>query len=195
MLVPMVSASSSRGRSRRDIVLCAASRVGSSPANCRGNDQSRTNPATRSAMVCLNFIVRSFRSISRPRCGACAPHEQRGGSARCSRSGHAADQQSQLDSRKDRAHRRVPAWRTLAARRQVAASSGAAGIAQTDRHNRNATLVVENLAIESEPFAQPVAAAVVERDPGLVHPRSRRLADDQQPGRGSSTQDRSRPLR
>jgi hypothetical protein len=81
---------SSRGWSRRDIVLCAASRVGSSPANCRGNDQSRTNPATRSATVCLNFMVRSFRSISRPRCGACAPHEQRGGSARCSRSGHDA---------------------------------------------------------------------------------------------------------
>jgi hypothetical protein len=45
MLVPIVSASSSRGRSCRDIVLCAASRVGSPPANCRGRDQSRRNHA------------------------------------------------------------------------------------------------------------------------------------------------------
>src|SRR5947209_15539082 len=65
--------------------------------------------------------------------------------------GVTADEQSQLDSRKGRAQRHVPARCALAARWQVAAPGISAGITQTDRHYRNATLVVESLPIESEP--------------------------------------------
>src|SRR5207244_12247448 len=73
--------------------------------------------------------------------------------------GVAADEQNQPDSRKGRAQRRVPAWRTFAARRQVRAPGVAAGIAHTDRYDRDAAFAVGHFAIESEPFAQPVAAA------------------------------------
>ena len=51
MLVPTVSASSSRGRSLRDSVLFAASDRELSPASCRGKDQSAKNPRTVSAKL------------------------------------------------------------------------------------------------------------------------------------------------
>jgi hypothetical protein len=84
----------------------------------------------------------------------------------------------------------VPTRRAFTARREVAAPGIAAGIAKTDRHDRDARLVVKSLAIEGQPFAQPVAAAIIERKAGIVDPRPRRLADDKQPGRRSAAQDR-----
>jgi len=82
----------------------------------------------------------------------------------------ASDQQGQLYCREERTQPRVPTRRALGARRQVAASDVAAGIAQTDGHDRYSIFVVKGGAIEGEPLAQSVAAAIVEREAGLVHP-------------------------
>ena len=61
--------------------------------------------------------------------------------------------------------------------------------------NLGPALVVELVAVEPEPVAQPVAAPVVEGEPGLMHPRPRRLADDEQPRRRAPAHDRPRPER
>lgn len=93
----------------------------------------------------------------------------------------AADQQGQLDLGEIRAQSWMPERRAFRPRRQIPAARIAAGIAETHTHNRDAGLVVEGVAVEHEPLAQPVAAPVVEGKPGFVHPRAGRLADDQKP--------------
>src|SRR5574337_1614785 len=67
----------------------------------------------------------------------------------------------------------------LLSRRQVARRP-LAGIAKTHRHERDPFRVIKSFLVDAEPVAQLVAALVVERDAGLVHLASRRLADDQQ---------------
>ena len=55
--------------------------------------------------------------------------------------------------------------------------------------------MIEGVAVEAEPQAQPVAALVVKGQPGLVHPDARRLADDQEPRLGPAAHDRARAER
>src|SRR5215813_11455265 len=71
----------------------------------------------------------------------------------------------------------------------------ATGIAEPHRHQSDTRLVIKELAADAEPIAQPVAAAVVEGEPGLVHAGAGRLADDQQTGRGQTAHDGARAER
>src|SRR3546814_16612821 len=64
--------------------------------------------------------------------------------------------------------------RAFRPRRAVAAARVTTGIAETHRHDGDARLVVEDIAIKAEPLPQLVAAAVIPRDAGLVHLRARR---------------------
>src|SRR5690349_23152784 len=76
MLVPTLSACSSRGRRVLDCVLCAAVVKGFSPAICFGSDQSRTNPATRAPMLRLGRRRRRSEAIG---CGSSEIDAVRGG--------------------------------------------------------------------------------------------------------------------
>jgi len=91
-----------------------------------------------------------------------------------------ADEQRQLHLLHLREQLLVPQLGAFPARRQVAALSSA-GVAVAHRHDRHARGVVEHLALDAEPAAQLVAAAVVPRYAGLVHREAGRLADDEQP--------------
>src|SRR5438876_1184266 len=98
----------------------------------------------------------------------------------------AADEQGELDGREEREQLGVPQRCTFAARRQIAAFAIAAGVAKSHRRDRYPSLVVKGFAIERQPRTEPVTAAVVEGEAGLVHPRSGGLADDQKPCGGPS---------
>src|SRR5262249_1295877 len=89
----------------------------------------------------------------------------------------------------------LPERRAFLARRQVAAALVAPGIAEAHRHDRDTALVVEALAVDAEPSAQHVAAAVVEGEAGRVHLGAGRLTDDHDPGRKAAAHDRPRPER
>ena len=82
----------------------------------------------------------------------------------------------------------------LLRRAQEAGLAVAAGIAEGHSEDCHLRLVVEGLAIDREPRAQAVTAAVVERQPGLGHPPARRLADDQEPRRGPTALPPSEPV-
>lgn len=89
-----------------------------------------------------------------------------------------ANEHRELDLRHVRKQAIEPQLRAFAPRRQIAARP-AAGIAQAHRHDRNASLVVEVLGVDAHPVAQSFAAAVIPRDTARVHPRTRRLANDE----------------
>jgi len=99
-----------------------------------------------------------------------------------------------LANAKRRAQQGMPCRRAFRPRRVIAALT-AARIAEAHAHDRDAALVVEPVAVEPQPVPEPVAAAVVERQAGLMHPRAGRLGDDQQPGAATGPDDRPRPER
>jgi len=85
-------------------------------------------------------------------------------------------------------HFPVPSRCTFRPRRQITPFEIAAGVAEAHWHNRHSVLIVKCVAVDCQPVAQALTAAVIERQTGFVHPRSRRLADDYEPGRWSTSQ-------
>src|SRR3546814_10744678 len=61
----------------------------------------------------------------------------------------------------------APRRRAFRARRQIAGFAGA-GKAETHRHDRDLSRVVEHVARNAEPAPQPLAAGFVERHAGFV---------------------------
>src|SRR3546814_1543033 len=82
-----------------------------------------------------------------------------------------SDLEGQAEIRQERQQSRMPERRAFRPGRPVAARGLHARVAEAHGHDRDQILVVEGLTIEAEPVAQPIAAAVVPRDAGLVHPR------------------------
>jgi hypothetical protein len=78
-------------------------------------------------------------------------------------------------------HFPVPARCTFRPRWQIAPFEISAGVAKAHRHDRHSILVVKRIAVDCQPVAQTLAAAVIEREASLVHPGSRRLAGNQEP--------------
>src|SRR5258708_36092606 len=85
--------------------------------------------------------------------------------------------------------------RTFSPRSAIAGVGIVAGETETHRHDGHGGLVVEGLAVEPDPVAQPIAARVVERKARVVHADPRRLADDRKTGRYTRPKHRAHALR
>jgi len=99
-----------------------------------------------------------------------------------------ADEEREADLGEEGTQASMPKRRTFPARWHVAAFGVASGIAEADRHDCHAGLVVKGSTIERQPLAQPVAAAVIKRKPALVGAKPWRLTDNQDPRRWSAAQ-------
>ena len=87
-----------------------------------------------------------------------------------------------------------PQWGAFATRRPVAARR-TARVTQTHRDDGHTISVVEAFGVDTHPFAQSLAAAVVPRNAARMHPRTRRLANDQDRCRGTGLKHWARPHR
>jgi len=105
-----------------------------------------------------------------------------------------ADEQRQLDLLHLREQPVVPELGALPARRQVAALA-ATRVAVAHRHDGHARGFVEHRAVDAEPAAKLVAAAVVPWHARLVHREAGRLPNDQQPGARAGLHHGARPQR
>jgi hypothetical protein len=97
-------------------------------------------------------------------------------------------EEREFDCGEERAQSGMPQRCAFTARRQVCALGIAPGIAETYGHDCHPALVVEDCAIERQPYAQSVTAAVVKRKPALMGANSWRLTDDQELGGWSTAQ-------
>src|SRR5262249_7487329 len=107
----------------------------------------------------------------------------------------AADEQGQLDCGEKGKQPRVPARRAFGAGRQVAPRAGAARVGECPPKERQSALRVESFMTRREPCPEPITAAVVERQPGVVHSPAWRLTDDQEACGGETAHDRARTER
>src|SRR3972149_9546371 len=83
----------------------------------------------------------------------------------------------------------MPEWRAPRARGEIAGSARA-GITESGGHDGDEPIVVKLLRRELQPVTQRIARRVVPGNTGFVYAAPRRLADEQQPRVGASTQDR-----
>ena len=105
------------------------------------------------------------------------------------------DHQHQLQLRHVLHHPGPPGGRAFTSRRQVAALRIQARKTEPHRHDGELARIIELRLVHPEPVAQPVAGRIGERPAALVHPRSRRLAGDQDRCTGRSDTDRARLVR
>src|SRR5690348_17745544 len=72
--------------------------------------------------------------------------------------------------------------------RRIVAAAAAAGITESHRHDRDARVVVEGVAVYAHPCAQAFAARIVPRNSCRVDFRARRLTDNQDSRAGACAQ-------
>lgn len=82
-----------------------------------------------------------------------------------------------------------PVFGAFSARGQVAATGVAAGVAIAHGDDGDAGGVVERVAVNVHPCAEPIAAGVVPGDAGFVDLCAGRLADDEDAGGGLEAED------
>jgi hypothetical protein len=92
-----------------------------------------------------------------------------------------ADNQSQPDMLQTIQQQVAPGWRALRPRRKIPGFSGTR-IAKPHGQDGELSLVIEGIPGYSHPLAKPIAAGVVEGQPGLVHSPTRGLPDHQNAG-------------